>query len=108
MEKNEKRIARALELGSSNVPKLPPREVKRFRSRIEKNVAFKIYRETGSLDEVSKYMFADLLEASPDAPSEVLDYKFERLLNLAELAQDDEIISLVINLHFSVPSGLIA
>jgi hypothetical protein len=103
LEENAGRIGKGLGQATSDRPKLPPLDVKRFRSRMAKDRSFQIFRATGSLDEVSPYMVADLLQASPDARRDVLRQKFNHLLSIAQLAGDNDVLAFLqaCRKHFS-------
>ncbi len=89
---NETRIAAALERGITQTPKLRPIEVRRFRLRITRDPAYQLFAKTGSVQEVSWYVFADMLQVSPDAPVDIVRRKFDQLLTTAVLASDNEVI----------------
>lgn len=93
LEENGGRIAKALTQEDPHKPKLSPLEIKRFKSRMAKDRAFQIFKTTGTLDQVSNYMLADMLQASPDAHRDVLQHKFNHLLSTAQLAGDNEILA---------------
>jgi len=93
LEENGERIAKALTQFAPHNPKLSPLEVKRFKSRMAKDRAFQIFMATGTLDEVSHYMLADMLQASPDARRDVLQRKYDHLLSTAQLARDNDILA---------------
>ena len=103
LEENGERIAKALAQVSPHSPKLSPLEVKRFRSRMAKDSAFRSFKATGSVDQVSHYMLADMLQASPDARRDVLRHKFNHLLSTAQLAGDNDVLAFLqaCGRHFS-------
>jgi hypothetical protein len=103
LEQNGERIAKALGQVTAHKPKLSPLEVKRFKSRMAKDRAFRIFATTGSVNEVSHYMLADMLQASPDARHDVLRHKFDHLQSTAQLAADNDILAFLhaCRAHFS-------
>ena len=72
---------------------LSPTEVRRLRARLRREPAFQIYTASGSLGGVSRFMFTDMLQCSPDAHPDLLQFKFDRLLSRAELAHDSQLIA---------------
>lgn len=87
-----KPLAKVLE-GALDAPAgMPPIERKRFLSRMKNDQAFASYSVDKTVEGVTRYMFADLLQASPDAPPAVLRAKFDRLLSQAELAKDRNVL----------------
>jgi hypothetical protein len=103
LEVNGDKIAKRLGDLSPHRPKLPPLEVKRFKSRMAKDRAFQTFKATGSMDGVSHYMLADMLQASPDARRDVLRYKLNHLQSTAELSGDSDILAFLraCRRHFS-------
>jgi len=93
LEEHGESIAKALAQAAPHKPKLSPLEIKRFKSRMAKDRSFQIFKATGALDKVSHYMLADMLQASPDAPPDVLQHKFNHLLSTAQLAKDNDILT---------------
>jgi hypothetical protein len=75
------------------MPRLPPVQIKRLRLRLDRNPIYTQYASSGTLEGVSRFMVADLLQASPDAPHDLLKSKLDRLISIAELAQDEKILS---------------
>jgi hypothetical protein len=92
LESNINRISKSLSVSKETLPGLSPTEVKRFKSRLSRERAFQTYRETGKIESVSRFMFTDMLQVSPDANSEILSTKFNRMLSLARLIKDETII----------------
>ncbi len=68
-----------------------PRETQRFSRRIRKDPAFQAFLRDG-VRGLTPYMFTDFLGCSPDAPLEIVQSKFERILATAQLVQDREVI----------------
>ena len=77
---NESRIAQVLEYKS---PPIHPREVDRFLKRVRQDKVFTCFQMDRNLKRVSPYMFTDMLGCTPDASSEIITRKFERLLSTA-------------------------
>lgn len=89
---NAEALAVALD-GKGQAPgALPPIERKRFLSRMKREKAYKLFSTSRSLDGITRYMFADMLQASPDAPPELIRSKFDRLSSLAEIANDPQVL----------------
>lgn len=88
IKNNESRILKALKLEAPNMPKL---EAERFIKQLKNDTSFISFIRNGNLDEVSSYMFTDMLACAPDAPKEIIKQKFERLLTTANLVTDKEI-----------------
>ncbi len=91
LEENRDRVADGLS-SSDKKPSLRPVEVKRLITRIKSSAAYKTYSKQGTIEAVNPYLFADLLQASPDAPSQILLTKMNRLLGLGEMIRDDEVL----------------
>jgi hypothetical protein len=91
LEDNQHRIRLALGANEEPRMRLSPTELGRFRSRLRRDPAFQLYSRTGSVAEMSRFMFCDMLQCSPDAPPDLLSFKFDRLLAEAELANDTEL-----------------
>jgi hypothetical protein len=102
LSRHNARIRSALNMKGSQQSRLPPTEVKRLRSRMLREDAFRSYKDNGSLEKVSLFMFTDMLQCSPDAPKDLIQFKFDRLLAQAELTQDTEILGFLheCHLHF--------
>lgn len=71
---------------------IPRREAERFLKKIRSEPAYQLFMAKGSLDEVSQYMFTDLLNCSPDAPLETIRIIFDRLYSTAELVNDQDVL----------------
>jgi hypothetical protein len=91
LEENRHRITLALQVPEAPEIRLSPTEVRRFGARLRRDPAFQLYSRTGSVAEMSRFMFSDMLQCSPDAPTDLLRLKFERLLSQAVLADDEEL-----------------
>lgn len=88
IKNNESRISKALKLEAPDMPKL---EAERFIKQLKNDPSFTSFIRNGNLDEVSSYMFTDMLACAPDAPKEIIKQKFERLSTSANLINDREI-----------------
>jgi hypothetical protein len=73
-------------------PTIPRREAQRFLKTIRSDTAFQIFQSKRNLTEVSRYMFTDLLNCSPDSPAETIKVKFDRLRSTAELVNDKQVL----------------
>lgn len=71
---------------------LPKREAERFVKKLRSEPAYRAFSVNGNLDGVSQYTFTDLLNCSPDAPMETIRLKFDRLLKMAILTGDQDIL----------------
>jgi hypothetical protein len=89
---NEKLFERAVSRGS-RAEALPKREAERVVRKLRTDAAFQSFEHTGTLADVNRYMFTDMLNCSPDAPPETIRVKFSRLLSTAELIGDQQIVT---------------
>lgn len=89
IKKNESRISQALKQKAPDLPKLV---AERFVKQLKTDPSFTSFIKNGNLDDVSSFMFTDMLACAPDAPKEIIKQKFERLLTTANLINDKEII----------------
>jgi hypothetical protein len=89
LRKNESILQKGLTNTSTVIPK---REAQRFLSKIRSEPVFHMFVAKRNLSGVSRYMFTDLLNCSPDAPIETIKIKFNRLLSIAELVNDREVL----------------
>ncbi len=80
-------------VGAVATAAIPKVEADRFVKRVKSQALFQEYRSTGNLDVVSRYGFTDLLNCTPDAPVETIRIKFDRLLSMAQLVNDEEVVS---------------
>lgn len=71
---------------------IPRREAQRFLKTIRSDSAFKRYLSKGSLADVTRYMFTDLLNCSPDSAQETIRVKFDRLQSIAKLVNDKQVL----------------
>ncbi len=71
---------------------IPRREAQRFLKTIRSDPAFQIFLSQRNLSDVSRYMFTDLLNCSPDSPQETIRVKFDRLHSIAELVNDEQVL----------------
>lgn len=88
LRENSSRIERVLR---SAQPTLREVERKRFVRRIRKQPLFDRFAQTGSLEGSTQSQFAELLNCSTDAPTDIVASKFDRMRTIAALAADDEI-----------------
>jgi hypothetical protein len=63
-------------------------------------------RQDFQLADVSRYMFTDLLNCSPDAPSETIRIKFDRILSVAKLINDRAVINFLVACEAHYPNLL--
>jgi hypothetical protein len=75
---------------------IPRKDAQRFCKRIKKEPVYKTFTSAGNLDDVSRYDFTDLLLCSPDAPTETIRLKFDRLLAIAHLVDDSDVLSFLV------------
>jgi hypothetical protein len=85
---NEARIERSL---GSREPRVRQVERKRFLGRIRKQPLFRRFARTGSLEGSTDSQFAELLNCSSDAPTDIVASKFHKMRAKAALVADDEI-----------------
>ncbi|MBI3160628.1 MAG: hypothetical protein HYZ26_13605 [Chloroflexi bacterium] len=85
LEENRLLIESSLQ-GVSELPKMSPKEVKRLKSQFEKDPAYRTFLKEGLINNISRFMFTDMLQCSPDASPQLINEKFQRLLALVELA----------------------
>lgn len=90
IRENESRIAEALK---QEVPNLRKLEADKFLRTIKADDCFRHFQQKGTLDEVSPYMFTDMLACSPDAPNNIIRQKYDRILTTAKLVKDGELIT---------------
>ena len=90
INENREQIENALE---SKIPSSSksPIESKRFISRIKNSEAYKTYIIEKDKTNLTIYLIADLLQASPDAPKNIFELKINRLLKDAQEVKDEEI-----------------
>lgn len=89
IKKNEKRILSALKEKAPDLPKLV---ADRFIRQLKNDPCFVSFRKNKNLNEVSSYMFTDMLGCAPDASKDIINQKFDQLLTTANLIDDKEII----------------
>jgi hypothetical protein len=87
---NQDRILKSLSAKSNSIPR---KEAQRFCKRLKKESVYQSFVSTGNVDNVSRYDFTDLLLCSPDAHTDTIRLKFDRLLSVAHLVADSEILS---------------
>jgi len=89
IKKNESRILDALRQEAPHLRKL---EADHFIRRVKTDPCFVSFIKNGNLNDVSSYLFTDMLACAPDASKEIMRQKFERLLTTANLVNDKEIL----------------
>lgn len=89
IRENWSRIAKALKQKTTDLRRL---EAEKFVRKLRADACFRLFQERGGLDEVSSYMFTDMLGCSPDATKDIIKQKFDRLLTTAKLINDSELI----------------
>jgi hypothetical protein len=72
---------------------VPKREAERFLKQVRSQAAYKQFVGSGIGAPISPYMFTDMLNCSPDAPLETIRAKFNRILSMAELVNDQGILT---------------
>ena len=88
IKQNESRISKALKQTAPDLPKLV---AERFVKQLKKDLCFISFIKNGNLNEVSSYMFTDMLACAPDAPKDIIKQKFEYFLATAKLIKDKDI-----------------
>jgi len=86
---NEGRI---LKLIGQKAPDLPKLVAERFVKQLKNDTSFVSFQKNRNLDEVSSYMFTDMLACAPDASKEIIRQKYERILSTANLVNDKGIL----------------
>ena len=89
-KENEERVCKALDRNRS---KLPTKDAKRFLRQMNSAGLYKEFLKTGSIPESSECSFTDMLGTSPDASSNLIKKKFERMQSTAELVGDTRSIA---------------
>lgn len=89
---NQKRIEESLKITDKPV-KRP--EVSKIIKKLEGEKCYQKYIQNGSLQNVNKYEFTDMLLCRPDAAPEVISNNFQKLKAQVELTQDKSIISFI-------------
>lgn len=89
---NQKRIEEALKIDNKTV-KRP--DISKIIRKFEGEICYQKYREDGSVKNVNKYEFTDMLLCRPDAAPEIISKNFQRLKAQAELTQDKLILSFI-------------
>ena len=89
IKKNEERISKAL---NQKAPDLPKLVADRFIRRLKTDPCFIAFQKSCNLNEVSTYMFTDMLGCAPDASKEIIQQKFDYLLTTANLVKDKDIL----------------
>ncbi len=89
IKENEARIVKELGQKKSSLPKL---QAERFKKKIKNDPLFKLFRGNKTLDNVSRYLFTDMLVCAPDVSAEIIDKKINQLIAYANLLGDKEIL----------------
>lgn len=89
IKKNAERIAKALKQEAPDLPKLV---ANRFIRQLKNDPCFVSFIKDVNLNEVSAYMFTDMLGCAPDASKEIIQQKFDHILTTANLVKDKEIL----------------
>lgn len=89
IKKNEERISKAL---NQKAPDLPKLVADRFIRQLKTDPCFIAFQKSCNLNEVSTYMFTDMLGCAPDASKEIIQQKFDYLLTTANLVKDKDIL----------------
>ena len=71
---------------------IPKREAERLLKKLREDAAYQLFCKTGDAASISRYMFTDLLNCSPDAPPETIRTKFRRLMSNAELIGNEDML----------------
>lgn len=90
-------ILRISEALKAKTPLIHPREAHRFLMKVNKDSAFLHFLKNGNLEQVSQYMFTDMLGCTPDASKEIVRRKFDRFLSVATLVGDEDVIHFLDN-----------
>jgi hypothetical protein len=89
IKKNESRILKALRQEAPDLPKL---EAERFIKKLKNDPSFTSFIKNRNIDNLSSYMFTDMLGCTPDASKEIIHHKFDHVLATANLVKDKEIL----------------
>jgi hypothetical protein len=89
---NKKRIEKALKIGDKTVRRP---DIRNIIKKFENEICYQKYLQEGSVKNVNKYEFTDMLLCRPDAAPEVISKNFQRLKAQAELTQDKSILSFI-------------
>lgn len=90
IKKNEVRIAKDLHQKPQSSHKI---DAKRFIKRIKNDPLFKYFYEKNTLNNVSRYLFTDMLICAPDASFDIIEQKLNQIIANANLIGDEEIIN---------------
>lgn len=91
---NQKRIEAALKI-DNKTSRRP--DIRNIIKKFENEICYQKYLKDGSVKNVNKYDFTDMLLCRPDAAPEVIYKSFQRLKAQAEYTQDKSIISFINN-----------
>ena len=80
----------------AKIATVPKREAERLLKRVQSEPAYQMFAAAANMDAVSQYMFTDLLNCSPDAPAETIRAKFQRLMSIAQLIGDKNVLRFLV------------
>ena len=89
---NQKRIEEALKIDNKTVRRP---DISKIIRKFEGEICYQKYLKDGSVKNVNKYEFTDMLLCRPDAAPEIISKNFQRLKAQAELTQDRTILSFI-------------
>jgi hypothetical protein len=89
IKKNEGRISTALK---QKLPDLPKLDADRFIRKLTSDPCFASFQKNGHLNDVSSYMFTDMLGCAPDASKDIIRQRFDHFLATAKLVGDDKML----------------
>lgn len=89
---NQGRIEEALKIDNKAI-KRP--DIRNIIKKFESEICYQKYLQDGSLKNVSKYEFTDMLLCRPDASPETISKSFQKLKAQAEFIQDKTILSFI-------------
>jgi hypothetical protein len=73
-------------------PKISKKDADRFIKQMKSEALFKSFTQN-KLTKESRYLFTEMLNASPDAPKSIIVTKFRRMQSTAELVGNTEIVN---------------
>jgi hypothetical protein len=89
IRQNEKRITKALKQKAPTLPKL---DAEKFVRKLRREPCFKHFQQKRNFQDISPYMFTDMLGCAPDATKDIIKKKFDLLLSTSKLVNDSELI----------------
>ncbi len=90
--KQQESVLKSLTASGEATDVLPRREAERFVKKFKSEAVFQTFLFKRNLAGVSRYVFTDLLNCSPDASTEIIRTKFDRLVMNAELVNDKDVL----------------